>query len=259
MSAGFDGNLSYRDYVVHIFTGILFNVFLVAAFYTPDTILPHSISDILQKLDATTGIILSLVAIPILFLEGHFLLQIDRFLFLELPTWLLECKEYRCSGTDCQNDDINNKTKEKPYYALRKQLYEKHRLLFHLLFTKRVAGQRIIKESKKGIKLVETKDKDKKSYSTRYYELSDFFKGCGAAAWISLVFACIKHNWWCAAILGVVIVLSWLRCRCYSKLYVANCFEKKCSKQAAEELSENNPEKETSATKSEHYKKNLEG
>ncbi len=29
----YEGSLSYRDYVVHIFTGILFNVFLLAAIW----------------------------------------------------------------------------------------------------------------------------------------------------------------------------------------------------------------------------------
>ena len=33
MSANFDGTLTYRDYVVHVFTGILLNVFLLVAFF----------------------------------------------------------------------------------------------------------------------------------------------------------------------------------------------------------------------------------
>ena len=219
MSANFDGNLTYRDYVVHIFSGILFNVFLLAALYTPDTILPDSLYEIIQKLDFSGEIIFSIMAIPVLFLEGHFLLAIDRFLFIELPTWYFDCKRNKNSEPD------NQKDAENPYCTARKQLYRKFKLLFHLLFTKRIIGQRIIKEVKENCILV--KSKKGSGSSRRYYVLSDFFKGCGFAAWIALFVAFAKHNWWCVAALGAVIVLAWLRCRFYSRLYVKNTYIKK--------------------------------
>jgi hypothetical protein len=219
MSANFDGNLTYRDYVVHIFSGILLNMFLLAALYTPGTILPNSLYEIIQKLDFSGEIILSLMAIPILFLEGHFLLAIDRFLFVELPTWYLDRKRNKYSKPD------NHETAVYSYYTVRKQLYIKSKLLFYLLFTKRIVGQRIIKEVKGNCKLV--KSQKDSGLSRRYYVLSDFFKGCGLAAWIALFVAFANHNWWCVATLGAVIVLAWLRCRFYSRLYVKEKYKKK--------------------------------
>ncbi|MBQ7489411.1 MAG: hypothetical protein IJT51_02695 [Bacteroidales bacterium] len=233
MSAKIDGTLTYRDYVVHVFTGTLFNVFLLAALYTPDTTLFNPLSEMLQKLDSTTEIILSLVSIPILFIEGHFLLAIDRFLFIESPTWLFFDKKHNKDKSGNQSCADNDTQSELPYYAWRKQLYENRRLLFHLLFTKRIIGQRIIKEVKKDVKLVKKKG-ESGNLSTRYYILSDFFKGCGTSAWIALAVAVVKHNWWCVAVLGAVIVLAWLRCRFYSKLYVRTRYEKKMSEQDAE-------------------------
>ncbi len=240
MSASFDGNLTYRDYVVHIFTGILFNVFLVAALYTPDTVLPPAISDILQKLDATTEIILSLAAIPVLFIEGHFLLAFDRFLFVEFPTWWCKCKKNRDYAPDDQN------TPAKPYYAARKRLYQNNWLFFQLLFEKRVVGQRIIKEVDEDCTLV--KNQKESALSRRYYVLSDFFKGCGTSAWIALVVAVFKHNWWCVGVLGGIIVFAWLRCRFYSKLYMRKRYVKKGEEKNVAETPKNDVTQPVAAT-----------
>lgn len=239
MSASFDGNLTYRDYVVHIFTGILFNVFLMPALYTPDTVLPPAISETLKELDTTTEIILSLVSIPILFIEGHFLLAFDRFLFVEFPTWWCDCKE----NSDYEPDNQN--APAKPYYAARKRLYGNSRLLFHLLFTKRVVGQRIIKED-----CTLVKNQKDSSLSSRYYVLSDFFKGCGTSAWIALVVAVFKHNWWCVVVLGVIIIFAWLRCRFYSRLYMGSRYVKKGSEQEEEETPKNDVPQPIAATTS---------
>lgn len=80
MNTNFDGKLEYRDYVVHLFTGILLNVFLLAALFP-------ALPDRWWEYDLPNEIIISLIAIPILFVEGHFLLAIDRLLFIEIPSW----------------------------------------------------------------------------------------------------------------------------------------------------------------------------
>lgn len=232
MSANFDGYLTYRDYVVHIFTGILFNVFMVAALYTPDTVLPNSLYEMVQKLDSATEIILSLMAIPVLFIEGHFLLAIDRFLFVELPSWLYGLKKQKKSQVADKNDDMIEKKTDcyghvsAPYRTARENSYRKCKIIFYLFFEKRIIGQKIIRKSIDGA-LVKTKNEKKKSLSNRYYVLSDFFKGCGLAAWIALFVAVDRHNWSCVAALGTVIVLAWLRCRFYSRLYVKHGYKKK--------------------------------
>jgi len=231
MSENFDGSLTYRDYVVHVFTGILFNVFLVAASYTPDTILPNSLCEMIQKLDFATEIILSLMAISIFFLEGHFLLTIDRFFFVELPSWLYGLRKQRGKMAEKDDDVIGEKSDgyshvSAPYRSAREKLFQKCKMPFYLLFGKRIIGQKIIRKSIDGT-LVKTKNENKKSLSKRYYVLSDFFKGCGLAAWIALFVAVANHNWLCVAALGVVIILAWLRCRFYSRLYVKNRYKKK--------------------------------
>ena len=78
MSTNIGGKLEHRNYVVHVFTGILLNVFLLAALFP-------ALPDRWWEYDLPNEIIISLIAIPILFLEGHFLLAIDRLLFIEIP------------------------------------------------------------------------------------------------------------------------------------------------------------------------------
>lgn len=222
MSTNFDGNLTYRDYVVHTFTGILFNVFLLAAIWP---ILPpywweHEINN---------ELIWALISIPILFLEGHFILAIDRLLFIEIPSWgfrLTQRKNKKNEGETAEEQTDDDEQDPAPYRAWRKKLYDKCTVIFYLLFGKRIIGQKTIREKEIGL-IVKTKKDDKKKLSKRYFILSDFFKGVGCAAWIALVFACVQHNWWCVASLGLVISLSWFRCRLYSKLYVKNRYVKK--------------------------------
>lgn len=77
MNTDFEGKLTYRDYVVHIFTGVIFNVFLLAALFP---VLP----DKWWEYDLNNELIWTLVAIPILFLEGHLVLAIDRLVNVEI-------------------------------------------------------------------------------------------------------------------------------------------------------------------------------
>ena len=199
MSTNFDGKLTYRDYVVHIFTGILFDVFLILALNPP-------LGEYCYALDTSNEIILSLIAIPILFLEGHFLLAIDRLFFVEIPTWIF--RKTKVSFRDA-------KTK----------LFERHRFLFILLFGKRILGQKIILEIEQSEKSP-LFDPDIANNSHRYYILSDFFKGEGCAAWIALIVSFVQCNCFAIVILLVVVVLSWFRARFYSRMYVKSCLAK---------------------------------
>lgn len=105
METGFDGKIAYRDYAVHFFTGVLFNFFLLLVFY-PIYGIPKIFTE-----DIPNELIVSIIAIPILFLEGHFLSAIDRLLFMELPSWIYdknntissaESKLCRCSFKDAR-------------------------------------------------------------------------------------------------------------------------------------------------------------
>ena len=172
MNTIYDGELNYRDYVVHIFTGVLFNVFLFLA-------LRPSLSPWIFTLDIPNELILTLVAIPVMFLEGHFLLAFDRFIFVEFPSWVFGLKERRNADGKNTNVTIENQSEgddqvSAPYREFRDNLF-KHRckLPFYLLFGKRIIGQTIICEEKYE-SLMETGFEDEKKCS-RYYVLSDFF------------------------------------------------------------------------------------
>lgn len=239
--------LTYRDYVVHIFTGILFNVFLLVVFWP---LLPAN----WWQYDLQNSLIWSLAAIPILFLEGHFILAIDRFFMIELFKWRFIClvKRHRRKkeklGTTTNKDshefsEINCTEKEEKGMAPNKEihyriaayklrmkwydeLYKQCKWLFLLLFSARISGQKVIRKDKDG-PLVKTKKEEKKALSTRYYVLSDFFKGICCASVIAGIISLCTANWWAAGAIFVVFVLSKQRERFYSMLYVKERYAKK--------------------------------
>lgn len=212
MNTNFDGKLEYRDYVVHVFTGILLNVFLLAALFP-------TLPDRWWEYDLHNEIIVSLIAIPILFLEGHFILVIDRLLFIEIPSWFFLIKNKKSVS-------VSGQPNKSPFRNARKNLYEKHPSLFIILFGKRIIGQKVIQKTKHP-DYVKTTDEEKLSVLHRYYILSDFFKGVGCAAWIALIVALTQQNWIVIVIMAVVIVLSWFRTRFYSSRYAKQYYVKK--------------------------------
>lgn len=212
MTTNFDGKLEYRDYVVHIFTGILFNVFLLAALWP-------TLPDGWWKYNLHNEIIISLIAIPILFFEGHLLLAIDRLLFIEIPTWFFCIKNKK-------SFPVSGQSNKNPFRTARKNLYEKRPAFFTLLFGKRIIGQKVIQKAKHP-DYVKTTDQEKNSVLHRYYILSDFFKGVGCAAWIALIVALIQQNKIVLVIMAAVIILSWFRTRFYSSRYAKQYYIKK--------------------------------
>ena len=128
MKTNFNGALNYRDYVVHIFSGILFNVFLILA-------LTPSLTPCFWTFGISNEIILSLLAVPIMFLEGHFLLAIDRFFFVEFPSWIFSLNKgtHSTEKNACEDDEhpldafgqVNAL-----YREAREQLYGKCKFLF---------------------------------------------------------------------------------------------------------------------------------
>lgn len=214
----YDESLSYRDYVVHIFTGILFNLFLLAAVWT---ILPPN----WWEYELHNEILLLLIAIPVFFLEGHFILAIDRFLFMEFFSWLLHLINRKIrKKQDIKEEEQSDEDESSSNKKEREELYGKCEKFFYLLFAKRVIGQKIILKVDKKKKLEKTP-----ANICRYDMLSDFFKGVGCAAWIALFMALFVCNWCIAGCMLAVIVLSWLRCRYYSWLYVKNAYSEKIS------------------------------
>lgn len=269
--------LTYRDYIVHIFTGVIFNVFLLVVFWP---LLPAN----WWQYDLQNSLIWSLAAIPILFLEGHFILAIDRFFMIELFKWRFIClvKRHRRKkeklGTTTNKDsstgqeplsdstpdnkrlrallprnfvekhhhefsEINCTEKEEKEMAPNKEihyriaayklrmkwydeLYKQCKWLFLLLFSARISGQKVIRKDKDG-PLVKTKKEEKKALSTRYYVLSDFFKGICCASVIAGIISLCTANWWAAGAIFVVFVLSKQRERFYSMLYVKERYAKK--------------------------------
>lgn len=219
METGFDGKIAYRDYVVHFFTGVLFNFFLLLVFY-PIYGIPKIFTE-----DIPNELIVSIIAIPILFLEGHFLSAIDRLLFMELPSWIYE-----------KNNTISSaegKLFRRSFKDARKKWYKKCPVFFIILFGKRITGQKTIREIKNEEELVINKNEENKVLVQRYYVLSDFFKGVGCAAWIAFIIAVVQLfrfatllSWVILGILLMVILLSWFRCRFYSKLYVRYYYKK---------------------------------
>ena len=205
-----DNQLTYRDNVVHIFTGILFNVFMAVAYC-------NNISSNLWEIELKNEIILSFLAIPVFFLEGHLLLAIDRIFFIDIPRTYFLLKSRKM--------DTNTDTEE-IYLTARRNFYNKHSFLFKLLCGKRIIGQKVIQEKENNLDL-KTKREDNAELCSRYYILSDFFKGCGISAWIALIVACVKHNWWAVIIFSVLLFLLRQRCSFYSSSYVKNKYAKK--------------------------------
>ncbi len=224
MSTNFDGNLSYRDYIVHIFTGILFNLFMLGAFW-------YSLPPYWYEYEFPHELILSLLAIPVLFLEGHFILAINRLFLVVIPQEIFMYRVWyrqylRKKQVLCKNKAIEDVHYKKVANRVRirwyKKLYQKSfisKILFFLFFSNRILGQKIVREDKEG-SLIETSDTKKEAASNRYYVLSDFFKGVGTAAFIALVFAVCQHNWKVVCILLGIIILAKQRARFFSMLYV---------------------------------------
>ena len=229
MSANFDGNLTYRDYVVHIFSGILFNIFLLAALFEPDWLLG------MMSKNLRNEIVLSLIAIPILYVEGHFILAIDGLFMKEIFKWyfILLVKRFRHK----QEKDMQNKAEyhhsEEHYkivaYKLRQRwyytMYKKNKFWFFLLLSIRISGQKVIKRDTEGV-LVKVKNEDE-VLPTRYYVLSDFFKGVCCAACIAFVVSLCVCNWLVTGVMLLVIILARQRTRHYSMLYVKNLYKKR--------------------------------
>lgn len=265
MSTNFDGTLTYRDYVVHIFTGILFNVFLVAVFWLQ---LPSN----WWEYELHNGFIWAVVAIPVLFLEGHLVLAVSRIIHFEFfkVDFILSVKRYRKKqkqeaknerqspknnnqanlfpskfvkyhyeeivekNDDEYNDEDANVGQEIHYrkaaFKLRvkweENLWRQYRWLFFILFYARISGQKIIKKDKDG-PIVKTTKENKLEVASRYYVLSDFFKGVCCASFIALIMAICAHRWWVVVTMLGIYILSWLRERCFSFLYVDKAYVKK--------------------------------
>ena len=225
MNTNFDSALTYRDYVVHIFTGVLFNIFLVAALWP---IIPAD----WRHYEFHNEIIMSLMAIPVLFLEGHLISAIDR-LFMVVPfKWyfILLVKHLRHKQEKKYSRSTYNhkRTRDREHYRkvaykLRLRWYDsllhKHPIFFFLLFSPRILGQKVVRKDKDGI-LIKTSKKGKKEEAKRYYVLSDFFKGCITAAFIAMGIAFFTSNWFVFIAMVCIIVLSRQRTRYYSMLYV---------------------------------------
>ena len=128
MSTDLEGKLTYRDYVAHIFTGVIFNVFLLASLFP---VLP----DKWWEYDFNNELIWSLAAIPVLYLEGHFIHAINRFLLVAIPKWVfifrVKCfrRKQEKGQKKANNDSILSKYSDKHYriaaYRLRMEWYEK--------------------------------------------------------------------------------------------------------------------------------------
>ncbi|MBO4738300.1 MAG: hypothetical protein J5606_01935 [Bacteroidales bacterium] len=222
MSTNINGNLTYRDFVVHIFTGILFNLFLIVALWS--TLFPYC-----EEYARYDKVALSLVvAIPILFLEGHFILAIDRFFFIEIPKCYFM---FRVCWFHRYLRKLRQKPKQKTTYIhyrkvayrlriiFRKKLWHKHKILFFIFLLPRISGQKVLREAKDGA-LVETSNLKNEADYNRCYVLSDFFKGVCCATMITLVVAVCAYNWVAVGILLLIFILSRMRERFYSMLYV---------------------------------------
>lgn len=230
MSTDFEGKLTYRDYVAHIFTGVIFNVFLLAALFP---VLP----DKWWEYDFNNEFIWSLAAIPILYLEGHFIHAINRFLLVAIPKWWfifrVKCfrRKQEKGQVNANNDSILSKYSDKHYriaaYRLRmewyEKIFEKCKFLFFLFLSVRISGQKIVRKDKDGdlVKIAKTE------MTIRYYVLSDFFKAVGCAALISLIVAACFCNCWAVGVMFAIIFLSRQRARYFSMLYVKYRYKKK--------------------------------
>ena len=197
MNTDFEGKLTYRDYVVHIFTGVIFNVFLLAALFP---VLP----DKWWEYDLQNEVVWSLVAIPILYLEGQFIHTINRAVMVDVfKNWFilrvkyLRRKQEKKHGNT--NDDAVSKYSKEHYRIAacnmrmewHEKLYQKHKFWYFLLLSARISGQKVVKKDKLG-DIVKT---TKTELTTRYYILSDFFKGVCCAAVLVLPFVIWFHNW----------------------------------------------------------------
>ncbi len=236
MNTDFEGKLTYRDYVVHIFTGVIFNVFLLAALFP---VLP----DKWWEYDLQNEVVWSLVAIPILYLEGQFIHTINRAVMVDVfKNWFilrvkyLRRKQEKKHGNT--NDDAVSKYSKEHYrtaaYKRRmewhERLYKKHKFWYFLLLSARISGQKVVKKDKLG-DIVKT---TKTELTTRYYILSDFFKGVCCAAVLVLPFVIWLHNWLVLGIMLFIILLSRQRARFYSMMYVRFRYKKKGTKKEQE-------------------------
>lgn len=236
-----EDKLTYRDFVANIFTGVLFNIFLLGVLWEK---LPLQ----WQEYKLHNEVILSLIAIPVLYLEGHFILAIDRFFFVEIPKYYFICAVLFSRKTKNQ---VQSQEQEPVHYRIEaykkridwyKKLYKFpdedemkryniwkiliNKILFFIFLSPRIYGQRVIREDKDG-SLVKSIDAKKKKRSSRYYVKSDFFRGVCCAAIITGIIAACLYNWIAVGILAGVVVLSWMRARFYSLQYVKDRYEKK--------------------------------
>ncbi len=129
------------------------------------------------------------------------------------------------------NDDAVSKYSKEHYrtaaYKRRmewhERLYKKHKFWYFLLLSARISGQKVVKKDKLG-DIVKT---TKTELTTRYYILSDFFKGVCCAAVLVLPFVIWLHNWLVLGIMLFIILLSRQRARFYSMMYVRFRYKKK--------------------------------
>ena len=228
MGVKMEDKLTYRDFVANIFTGVLFNIFLLGVLWEK---LPLQ----WQEYKLHNEVILSLIAIPVLYLEGHFILAIDRFFFVEIPKFcfifrVCYFRRYLRKERQKPKQQTTNIHYRKVAYRLRrifrKKILNKHKILFFIFLSPRISGQRVIREDKDGY-LVKSIDAKKKIRSNRYYVKSDFFRGVCCAAIITGIIAACLYNWIAVGILAGVVVLSWMRARYYSWLYVKDRYKKK--------------------------------
>lgn len=136
---------------------------------------------------------------------------------------------------DDSNNNENSKNEQeihyrKAAYKLRikweDNLWDQHKWLFVLLFYARRNGQKIIRKDKDG-PIIKTTDENKLEVASRYYVLSDFFKGICCSSIITFIIALFTHRWWIAVAMFIVFIFSWLRERCFSMLYVKTAYAKK--------------------------------
>ena len=174
-------DFTYRDYITLIFNGILLNLSLVFIFGLDNL----RDNEILQFL-INNQIIGASIALPVVFLEGHLLLALDKILFEIIPE------------------------------QIRLKLFLKgglFRMLFYSIFWCRIYGQKLyyhrtildknddLLKSNKGSSIVDKiqnkmkKKTDKRiKTSSRYYCFSDFFKGVCLTTFSCAILSLTTHK-----------------------------------------------------------------
>lgn len=235
--ANYKENLTYRDYVVHIFTGVLFNVFMLVALFP---ILP----DKWWEYDLQNEVVWSLVAIPILYLEGHFILAINRLVMVVPLKWyyiilVKKSRKKQKNGKKTKYDVPSKYAEEKDRVAAYKwrmdrheEIYQKQKVRFFLFLSARIAGQKVVRKDKDG----ELTKNERTELTTRYYVLSDFFKGVNCSTCLVFFVAFFLFNWWAAGAMFIIHILSRQRARYFSMLYVKYRYKKKDTEKTSSRL-----------------------